>query len=273
VTAAQATPPPALTVERMDAELAAALLLAQGEVEAALKLSFNNFHKYKYASAEDILAVGREALQKAGLVMIPITEDFSPLDTIDDRMGGAVALVRARYRVLHKNGAFFDFTTDVPVVPEKGKASGWSRPADKAAFGSRTEALGYALRDLLLIPREDAPDVSGRETDGPRTGPGPAEQPPAANIEELLEAMREAPELSDMVKVLSRRNQLKASELPQLEAVFAERVEDGLAKMTRVEALGPVEAYLARIKLDEAPRARIAQGISLAKKRLGGGAP
>lgn len=159
----------------IDPILALAIVNAQRAVRSALKTSENKFHGYKYASAEEVLTVGREALNDNGLAMLPISEDFEPIAPIDDKCGGAVAMVRCKYLVIHESGSTYEFSTDVPVVPERGKSSGWSRPADKATFSARTEALGYALRDLLLIPRQDAADVSGRADKG-QAGPGTNEQ-------------------------------------------------------------------------------------------------
>lgn len=151
------------TPNQMDATLAAALVKAQRIVKAAEKSSTNTFHNYKYASAEEVIEVGGDALSTSGLAMMPVSEEVTMLDkALLEGAGGAAAMLRATFRLVHESGANVTFITDVPVVPERGKNSGWSRPLDKALFGARTEALSYALRDLLLIPREDAPDVSGR---------------------------------------------------------------------------------------------------------------
>lgn len=160
----------------MDPKLAMALLGAHRCVKSALKTSENKFHGYRYASAEEVIIVGREALNENDCFLLPVAEDFVTITPIDDKCGGAIALGKMKFVVTHApSGAQHEFTTDVPVVAERGKNSGWSRPADKAMFGARTEALGYAYRDLLSIPREDAPNVSGR-ADGGKAGPGTDEQ-------------------------------------------------------------------------------------------------
>lgn len=258
-------------------ELAKAILHAQREVQAALKTSVNKFHNYKYASAEEVLIVGRDALHAAGLVMVPISEDFDPLEQIDERCGGAVGVVRCKYSVIHESGAALIFSTDVPVVPERGKSSGWSRPADKATFGARTEALGYALRDFLLIPREDAPDVSGRR-DGDRTGPGPApveappprEQAPAMSLEEAKQGIRDAKKMSEIVKALAPALRARPrEEHPELERAFAEKVVGACAAVENADQLGRLDGFVARVGLvDIVAASMVRDAFAQAKGRL-----
>ncbi|HLM75748.1 MAG TPA: ERF family protein [Polyangiaceae bacterium] len=255
--------------------LAAAILQAQRTVKEALKTSTNSYHNYKYASAEEVLIVGREALNDACLSMIPVSEDFEPLAQIDDRCGGAVATVRCKYAIIHESGASTFFSTDVPVVPEKGRSSGWSRPADKATFGARTEALGYALRDFLLIPRKDAPDVSGRR-DGDRTGPGPApEQPPrdqrpVMSLEEAKRGIREAKKISDIVKALGpARRDRPFEEHPELDEVFAEKIVAACGAVENADQLSRIDGFVARVGVTHAPAAAaIQEAIKSAKERV-----
>lgn len=157
-------------------ELAAALARAQGAAKAVEKDATNTFHKYKYASAEAIIAEAREALAQHGLSVVPLS--IGPMPGFEDHeWQAAVRLneqgqevddswikrprrILCRYRLIHESGQWMDFESSTPAIPEKG------RPEDKAEFGSRTENLGYALRDLLLIPREAAEGAqqpSGRD--------------------------------------------------------------------------------------------------------------
>lgn len=156
--------------------LAAALCRAQVAVLAAEKTSTNTFHGYNYASAETIIVVGRDALNGAGLTLSLTAAAFEPFPA-GANVGGAVGLLRSTFLLEHELGATRELTSDTPVCPEQGKTSGWSRPLDKALFGARTEALGYVLRDLLLIPRSDAPNVNGR-TDAAGEAPPPGAPAP-----------------------------------------------------------------------------------------------
>lgn len=242
----------------IDPVLALALVNAQREVKVALKGSTNSFHNYKYASAEEVLIVGREALNSNGLGLFPASEDFEPIQPIDDKCGGAVALIRCKWNVVHESGAVYEFSTDVPVVPERGRSSGWSRPADKAAFGARTEALGYALRDLLNIPRQDAPDVSGRHEKG-RAGPGTEEQQeqrqearknPKRGAEQYLVDMQTLKEYGKLDQCLTYARRDVASELlAPIEAEFARKLCVRIAASETSEDLEKVAAYAARLAI------------------------
>lgn len=139
--------------------LALALLKAQREVEAAQKKGRNKFHGYKYASADEMIAVGRQALNDNDLTL---AEDSAVFQALASPLGGAAGILRAAYRLEHASGEWRLVTLDVPVCPEESKGGGFSRPLDKSLFAARTEGLGYALRGILLIEREEE-GISGRD--------------------------------------------------------------------------------------------------------------
>jgi hypothetical protein len=270
----------------MDPKLAAALVKAQQNVKTALKTSENSFHKYKYASAEEVLIVGREALNNNELAMLPMAEDFTTVQPIDDKCGGAVALVKCKYVVVHESGATYEFSTDVPVVPERGKSSGWSRPADKATFGARTEALGYALRDLLLIPRQDANDVSGRADKG-KAGPGTDEQQRQrqdAQQNHKKSAAQHITEISELdptndgdfgsiMKKFGRAKQDIASgaEREAIDLLVAAKFAVRLGACTTLDRLEKGAAVASRLDLTGKALANINEAIEAARVRLGSG--
>lgn len=171
--------------------LAAALVLAQANARAVGLDAKNNHHGYRYASAEGIIMEARGALASAGLALLTLGWDFDGSAT----SGGAIGRVIVRYELVHTSGESKAFQSSSPVVPERG------RPADKAEAGALTTNLGYLLRGLLLLPRDDEaasmdqrddrdyePPRSDREErrDPPREraqqqqqqqGPGPASAP------------------------------------------------------------------------------------------------
>lgn len=136
-------------------QLYAALVQAQTAIAPVEKGSTNAFHKYKYASGDDIIAAGRAALNGAGLAAFAVrwTLTETPFEWADDKgvLHPDVSIrLLVHYRLVHTSGEALDFEPfSVPVLPEKG------RPIDKAEAGARTYALSYFLRDLLLIPRVD----------------------------------------------------------------------------------------------------------------------
>lgn len=123
------------------AKLFAALVRAQQAAQAVEKDSRNDFHRYAYASAEDMIAEGRRALSSAGLALFPLVQDVLH--------GGEASedALTSEYLLIHESGESVSLKTITPIIPEKG------RPADKAVATAKTYDLGYTLRGLLLLPR------------------------------------------------------------------------------------------------------------------------
>lgn len=142
----------------MSKPIAEALLRAQKSAEAVGKTSRNDFAKFNYASAETMIAECREHLHNAGLVLFGNGQD------VVERRGEPT--LYACYTLMHESGDSIEIVRYLPIVEGKGK------PLDKAALGAATETLGYLLRDLLLIPRQEV-DVSGRDDTkhAPKTRP------------------------------------------------------------------------------------------------------
>ena len=187
----QETKPVATTArEGMDPVLASALLQAQLRVRVALRTSTNTHHGYQYANSEEVITVGRDALGDASLAWsVEERLEFLPKDC-----GGACALLHLACSVIATgNGATHTINTLVPVVPGNG------RPLDKAIFAARTEGISYALRDLLLIPRKDAPDASGRN-DGSSKQRGPRTEP--RDIGAVVKDIREVKGIRDLAAIV-----------------------------------------------------------------------
>lgn len=135
------TPSPAL--------LAAALVAAQRAAVGVHKSSRNGFHKYDYASAEQIIWVATKALTGAGLALICAESEI---------IGDGQLYLRRRFVLCHEAGGERALSQVWPIVPEKG------RPLDKAVAAADTAGLGYLLRSLLLLPRVER----GTDLDEPR---------------------------------------------------------------------------------------------------------
>jgi len=149
--------------------LATALLAAQRALPSVGKDAKNSFHHYSYVSAEAMIGACREALHGAGLTVRRAgwKYDGSP-------EGG---IVNSTFVLTHApTGESVSDEIAWVCVPEKG------RPIDKAMAGALTSSLGYYLRDLLLVPREDESEMDRRDdrTYEPRkAAPAPARQAPA----------------------------------------------------------------------------------------------
>jgi hypothetical protein len=133
--------------------MAAALVAAQRHAQAVAKASKNSFHGYKYASAEALIEESRAALGEAGLAVMPVNWVVVPVTDLE----GVKSKVQVTYMLVHESGASVTATTETSVLPEKG------RPQDKAEATALTYNLGYYLRGLLLLPREEESSVDARD--------------------------------------------------------------------------------------------------------------
>lgn len=161
--------------------LLAALAKAQAQAQGVEKGSVNTFHRYKYASAEDVIAVSREALAGTGLAFLCTSATVA---------WGEPAVLTCRYALVHESGASMELVSETPVIPEKG------RPEDKAVATAKTYDLGYALRGLLLLPRvEEGADADQRDdrhreprAKQPRSAPPASPTPKPARAPDLARA-------------------------------------------------------------------------------------
>lgn len=149
------------------ANLFTALAKAQQAAQGVEKASSNAYHKYKYASSEDVITEARRALDSHGLAF------FATDYRIDRRDDGLV--LAARYLLTHSSGESLEMHSETPIIPEKG------RPEDKATAAAKTYDLAYLLRGLLLLPRvEEGVEVDSRNDEAYQ----PRQRPTAREIQE-----------------------------------------------------------------------------------------
>jgi len=132
------------------APLYAALSRAIGRASAVGKDAENSFHRYRYASAEGLIAEAREALAIEELAVFSSSWQVVDRERESASALGYFADVNVVYIVAHASGASIICTASTPAISEKG------RPEDKAVATALTYNLGYFLRGLLLLPRVDA---------------------------------------------------------------------------------------------------------------------
>jgi hypothetical protein len=126
-----------------------ALAAAQQKCRGASKDSRNNFHGYRYASAEAVITEAKSALADTGLALVPIEQEIA-------ESGGRYQLHR-RFLLTHESGECLPLSVSWPAICDRAK------PLDKAAGAAATSSLSYLLRDLLLMPRiDDVDDVAAR---------------------------------------------------------------------------------------------------------------
>ena len=130
----------------------AALVAAQKQMKPVTKDSTNAFHRYQYASAEDVITAARVALNGAGLALVRSWRIES------NEMG---IWLHSHFQLVFEGSPMpidlGNSTNAFPIIEDKG------RPLDKALAGALTTSLAYYLRDLLLIPKQDENQVDKRD--------------------------------------------------------------------------------------------------------------
>lgn len=124
------------------------LALAMLEIERVAKRGRNEFHKYNYATAEDIKAAAREALAKNGLVIIPL------MLHIEQMPAGKQTKTMAEFEYVI---ACEEGTVSVPWTCEAYDTG------DKGITKAATAGLKYFLISLLQIPTGDELDSDGEK--------------------------------------------------------------------------------------------------------------
>lgn len=155
--------------------LFAALISAQERAKAVTKDGKNTFHNYKYASAEAIIEEAKLCLNNSGLAVVCMgwgikdsVPDVAPVAGKGDKFCTPPYLIQVHYAVIHSSGETMVMTTESSVVPEAG------RPRDKAESAALTMSLGYFLRGLLLLAREDAENSVDQRNDTTNQQSAPA---------------------------------------------------------------------------------------------------
>lgn len=120
--------------------LYAALAKAQADCAGTEKKSENKHHRYKYASAEDMIDASTQAMAPHGLSLILISSE--PDEPKQPRS------MTVRYLMTHAEGGSMALGPySLTVHPDKG------RPMDKAITTCLTYLQAYCIRGILNVPR------------------------------------------------------------------------------------------------------------------------
>lgn len=208
------------------AKLSEAVGLARDRCKAAAKDGWNDYHKYKYASADEVIQTAKNAMDGTGLAIIPQSQEL----TVVGSGNAAIYALNRTIFLSHSSGEYVPLTIrGWPVIPERG------RPLDKAFAVALTTSLSYLLRDLLQMPREDGTDMNQRD-DRKAEPARPPEQnrnqtvaKPTATDPTLLQmhakTIEEAESLEELsmawksVNVDSKANRITGHELGRLNAL------------------------------------------------------
>ncbi len=129
----------------MNTNLYTALLEAQRSLTSVHKDAKNDWGKYGYTSAEEMISQCRKALIDSGLCLARTNWSL------------AESKVHSHFCLTHaESGEHLEFGNEMLVVSSKNP--------DKSVLAALTTSLNYALRDLLLIPRVDEkqPEIDNR---------------------------------------------------------------------------------------------------------------
>jgi hypothetical protein len=160
--------------------LAAQQALPSGGQDSQFK---GGTYGYAYTSSETMIAACRAVLHGAGLVLRRAGWTFE--GTPD---GG---IVKSQFVLTHPASGE-SITDEVAwVAVPRGQ-----QPIDKAMAGALTASLGYALRDLLLVPREDENEMDKQDDSKfqpKRAAPAPAPRQTQQDAPRAVPAPKAAP--------------------------------------------------------------------------------
>jgi hypothetical protein len=136
-----------------------ALVEVMGEIKKIEKDQYNEFHKFKYAGIDQIYTACRDALVRAGVMMIPRVTEME-IREVKTKKGES-----ANHCILHVEFTFYkDERKTEPIT--------WVGEAIDVGDKTLSKALSFAektlLNGLFMIPRVDEdPDGGGYEATSP----------------------------------------------------------------------------------------------------------
>lgn len=146
-------------------ELAKAICAVMAAVRYVPETGKNQFHRYSYASDEDLLTVLQPAMAANGLALVPQRTELRTVEHSPDAKGKPqwrTELV-VTYRLLHTSGESTEVQS--PGCGIDGE--------DKGAYKAMTGALKYALRHLFLVPTGQDPE----RAEAPAPAPAGRQEP------------------------------------------------------------------------------------------------
>lgn len=166
------------------AALYAALARAQAAAPDATPDAENTHHRYAYASAEQMIALGRACLAAEGLALLPTSTSVCDA-ALEGQKGQAWAKVVRSFVLAHAEGGATTWSVEWVFAPDRG------RPWDKALAAALTSSLAYVYRDVLGIRRDGAEgdDIAARDD----TGAGRAEAAPRTTREDVRRLLGSLP--------------------------------------------------------------------------------
>lgn len=141
-----------------------AILEVRKNVGVVNKNGKNTFHKYNYATANDVIHEVRDEMNAQGIVIIP--KDVTDLSTTKD---GNVQHFTQHYTLAHADSN----STVQAAVRCAGEDKG-----DKSPYKGNTGALKYLLIQTFLLPTEDDPENDSKDKKQKQTKSAPKPKTP-----------------------------------------------------------------------------------------------
>lgn len=129
----------------------AAVSAVMGEVGSVKKDGTNEFHRYKYATAADVMHKLQPLMAKHGLTIL---QHQRSLEFLQD---GAALAIQYEFHVMHSSGDKLELAAVHTGVAAARTSKG--SPDDKAANKCHTAARKYFLLSLFQIPTGDYDDA------------------------------------------------------------------------------------------------------------------
>ena len=163
-------------------EILKSIAKIMGEVGSVAKAGTNDFHRYKYATAADILHKLQPLMAREGLIVF---QTETARDFIEN---GTVLSVTYDFTLAHKSGEVWPSSiTRTGMSSAKNSKGGFD---DKALNKCHTSAHKYFHLTLFEIPTGDYDDADAEEDrPAPRGNGKPADQPRT----QVSSGKREAP--------------------------------------------------------------------------------
>jgi hypothetical protein len=140
------------------AKLYQKFLAVQQQLKPLEKSGKNDFHKYTYTTASDVLEPVREACNANGLILFA--------SVIDSRVERGQAWVNVKLTCADpETGEYIE--CNAAGYSEEWSSSYNKATGDKAIYKSSTGALKYAVRLMFCLPSEDDPEKSNSKPSSP----------------------------------------------------------------------------------------------------------
>jgi hypothetical protein len=197
-------------------EIIKSIAAIMGEVGSVTKAGKNEFHRYAYATAADILHKLQPLMAREGLVVFQTEKERNLSDD-------GVLSVTYDFTIAHKSGEVWPTPiTRTGMSSAKNSKGGFD---DKCLNKCHTSAHKYFHLTLFEIPTGDYDDADGEEDKPPVARNRPSPPPPAAPPEPTSAEKTTAEEIETAFD--------SAETMPALEAIRVELAPD-LEKLPEV---------------------------------------